>query len=228
MLRPRTDSVSEVCLCTMMDPCIISFVTSRSCSQFSFNTTCLASCPANTYDVPITLSGGIEDICLACDEQCVGCSGEGPSQCRACRAAKLGDTCVSACPVGTYRSVLGVCEACSSLCDGACSGAGPSQCTGNSSNPFGCRYVYDPSTASCTTSCRPLVEFRNPVTSSCAACMPTCSGCTGPSQTDCVACVDGMFYDQALQRCVACDGQCANRACNGPSAGNCTQGCQVR
>ena len=68
----------------------------------------------------------------------------------------------------------------------------------------------------------------------CAACHPTCNGCTGPDATDCIDCAahlyekngicvddcgDGHFYDG--QTCEKCDGSCFN--CDGPDAKDCTE-----
>eukprot|EP00038_Savillea_parva_P027310 m.58833 g.58833 ORF g.58833 m.58833 type:complete len:2077 (-) comp7848_c0_seq1:2525-8755(-) len=210
------------------------------CSSLQFRTSCVDTCPANTYE----RSGG----CYTCDSQCIlGCNGPLPADCRAasnvsanldpsaqdfgCRYRSLvvsdgPDVCVHACPTGTYEDARGRCRPCDDACARSAGCTGPTQ--------DGC------------IAC-PTTQYLDNTSQTCLPCSSECGGngsCTGPSSAQCRVCrgvraPDGSCADSCQQWththfpanqsigtstqvvCTACDESCVN-GCSGPSSRNCT------
>lgn len=118
--------------CTACDPlcsiCSGTATTCSSCNQISpsigylWNNSCLSGCPNGTY-----LSTN-PNVCTACDNLCSVCSGSATS-CSVCTLSGTyigylnSNTCVAACPNGTFpTSNPNVCAACDLLCS-VCSGS---------------------------------------------------------------------------------------------------------
>jgi proprotein convertase subtilisin/kexin type 5 len=191
----------------------------RRCKQLNLSGSCVSSCPAGTFVLGPAGTPGAQ--CLACNEQCSGCSGPGPSLCVSCQAVQWNGTCLATCPRGTYATTARTCDVCHPLCGGDCVGPDADQCVGSPANPSGCRFVK--SGRFCVTSCA-TSEFIDEGRT-CQPCVSSCLMCGGPSDSNCTVCAPGRFLDQG--RCRPCDTQCQDAICAGPGPGNCSAGCRV-
>ena len=156
------------------------------------------------------------------------CSGPGPQHCAACRHVSHNQTCVAACPPGSWAHPLEprpTCRPCHATCLTCYAEAGD-QCA---SCPPGRFLLPDQST--CVTACPPG-HVASPSTGRCAACPRHCLACTDPdtctacdeatllSRGACLArCGPGAFLDPATRQCAACHPTCGS--CVGPADTEC-------
>ena len=159
---------------------------------------CVTTCPIGTYR-------NITDICDSCFVSasnnigsCVSCNGPNPTNCTSCSAGYYLDnqtsSCVTTCPDGTYPdNQAWTCQPCFSAdfetdnddnsqfsCE-TCDGPLPTQCLSCASGLA----LFIPS-RTCTNTC-PCENgyFYDSTTRICDLCHPSCSFCTGPTDSDC-------------------------------------------
>ena len=186
--------------------------------------TCLAACPANTFD-----SSG----CVACSALCATCAGAGA--CTTCIAGYYKNSatsdCETTCLTTEYPDIAtGTCTACTTGC-GRCVATGTdscSTCTGS--------FFLAVGTTTCATTC-PAGQFA-PITGNvCSLCSTTCATCSAVntcltckfigtataylSGTTCVtSCPTATFADPVNNVCTACTPGCT--ACFGSGLTFCT------
>ena len=206
-----------------------------ACANFFDTVTgdCVQTCPHGTY------RNGTS--CLPCHSECDGCVGPLVTNCQACRNYLDGETCVPDCPLLKYGNAERVCTRCHPECLEDCDGPLASQCIIISS-PTGCQHFKQGTT--CVRDCDYSAHYKQGLF--CQPCSAQCDaqGCSGPANTQCVACSSvqyqgsclatcpNAFYADGNKVCQACNGQCtatgANATsfnspfCFGPGANQCT------
>eukprot|EP00038_Savillea_parva_P031308 m.84874 g.84874 ORF g.84874 m.84874 type:complete len:2114 (+) comp9611_c0_seq2:365-6706(+) len=194
---------------------------------------CTARCSAGKYPV----ADSPQPSCAACHPTCDpaaatttldACFGPASHECRRClrfsymnATLTVGgttglDTCVLACPAGTYpqsqSNGQSRCTACNSVCAYGCTGASPAQCTGpptgsGISNPNPCRGVYISPTfplspGTCVSTCPDgTYEDSNRICQPCDT--NVCSRCSGPLPSQCTlgSCVTADASGNCVVQC---------------------------
>eukprot|EP00045_Choanoeca_perplexa_P018195 m.281668 g.281668 ORF g.281668 m.281668 type:complete len:2067 (-) comp17742_c0_seq1:2351-8551(-) len=212
----------------------------NSCKQLVQGATCVASCPADTFqrtrdneDIGSGQASFGDDLqspqeCINCHPECLGCDGETAADCLVCRNFRYNGMCYPSCPNMTapvFSTLQNSCLDCSPQCMGGCStGNDPSACNS-------CRNVINDGT--CVASC-PADRYQQGL--ECFSCHPQCStetpGCRGPSNLQCQRCRNfeveatgecvqscpfGTYNDKGV--CKACDERCDG--CTGSSPARC-------
>lgn len=225
------------------------------CRNFFINLTngrlCVEECPLGTYEIPSTRE------CAPCFEACVGgCAGplpyvntsHGCLECSrveldrnnqqvaclrtGCAARTYPDFLVD--PIGDLPSESEVCRPCDELC-AACFGAG----TTLDICPV-CAFATRLDEG-CIQQCDNFTEYFQSTTRFCLPCDPACSGCDGPTSSDCIQCASDFVKDvsdvdvtsficreecslddfiSSGNVCEDCHALCEQ--CVGPGATNCT------
>eukprot|EP00038_Savillea_parva_P007971 m.173672 g.173672 ORF g.173672 m.173672 type:complete len:2086 (+) comp13727_c0_seq1:249-6506(+) len=197
--------------------------THQDCAHAIRGHTCVPACDAATEYTESTAVS----TCLACHTECAaGCAGPNPSQCTECRNARLGRTCVAACPIGMVvaDTTTGVCVDCHVECARNTSNAVvTASCDGTTSSDCSACAHFSRQ-GSCVAACDLQTEFVSS-TRECTPCHPNCgtAGCRGPGSNecttcrtwslpngDCVAsCPPGHFSNPTTMRCEPCSDLCA-------------------
>ena len=144
--------------------------------------------------------------CSACHESCAACSGPFDTECTQCAAGAVrkGKKCVLPCSEGQFEQG-GQCLDCPPGC---------SQC-----DSAGVCYKCDPLRVllehECLLGCP--AKFYADVSHSCQACDSSCSTCSGPAPSDCLAC-DEATPLKASGTCVA---SCPSGFAAAPDTGEC-------
>eukprot|EP00095_Tigriopus_kingsejongensis_P012571 snap_masked-scaffold298_size217389-processed-gene-0.1 protein:Tk12571 transcript:snap_masked-scaffold298_size217389-processed-gene-0.1-mRNA-1 annotation:"endoprotease furin" len=114
----------------------------------------------------------------SCHPQCEGnrCSGPKSTECYSCQNFKFGNVCVEHCPLTTYVSLRGTCQACHSSCQ-TCSGPNPNQCLTCSKSLF---LLSDQSR--CIKDQCPSGYRQRPSLNECVPCPYHCESCTETSE----------------------------------------------
>ena len=124
---------------------------------------CIPSCDNDEF--LIATSEG-EFICLACHDECNGCTGPSNSDCTKCKNYNNtfigGNECTSICPYGSYADSQNECTACHPQCVD-CIGPGSSNCTGCLEDSM----MSSGGTSICVPSC-PVWQVYDIAKSSCA------------------------------------------------------------
>nr|XP_029512291.1 proprotein convertase subtilisin/kexin type 5-like [Oncorhynchus nerka] len=170
---------------------------------------CVPECPDGFY--------GDEDTqeCEECHSDCVTCSGPDSDDCVSCEEGKSREEgeCVSkqdSCPVKTFLTGEGECEACHASCD-SCSGEEKSQCKTCAKGRFlSAEQV-------CVLKC-PASSFAGRLSGVCEPCPRGCVQCVDEHRcTRCQVVRKAPLYLQ--------DGQCVRQCQSGYAAGQVCRGC---
>lgn len=198
------------------------------------STQCLDSCPAGYYP------NRNASICKPCDSSCLTCSGAGPNACVSCHFGLYLQpnipSCADTCPFGYWPNPsTGKCSPCNLACNG-CTGPLNTQCFTCASGFF----LQTLSTQQMCTSYCPEGLYQDPISGKCNPCNPSCIGCTGPGNKQCVqcstgyykatslttsesscvtTCPDGYWPDNSQNTCSQCDSTC--ESCTGPESTSC-------
>ncbi|KAK0087632.1 hypothetical protein PV325_000511 [Microctonus aethiopoides] len=126
-------------------------------------------------DINRSLQGSLDPsrtVLHNCDPQCdhQGCYGPGPTECIACKAYRLDNTCVSRCPPRSFPNQGGVCWPCHESCE-TCAGAGQDSCL--SCAPAHLRVT---DLAVCLQQC-PEGYYENTENGTCVPCEANCASC---------------------------------------------------
>ena len=189
-------------------------------------TTCLATCPADTYE-------DSRENCAPCHGECAACTGPTNQQCVACRnsAILVGGvrTCVPTCGNNEYLALDAYeCRPCHAECLN-CTGATNQDC-------IACRNdiiaLEEGGAQTCVPTCSNseyLLRSSDGSQHECRACHARCFNCTGPGNADCLQCREFFTTtsDGSVGTCVeTCPaltyevgGSC--RACNAQCSGGC-------
>eukprot|EP00941_MAST-03F_sp_MAST-3F-sp1_P004631 g4631.t1 len=142
-----------------------------------------ADCAVGQYlDGECSGNGFTDDTqCKSCDEECGhgGCNGSGPFKCVNCKNVQLKNgKCVSKCPQTEPYHEDGVCV---SFCTPGVDVNNENECVLKCplNTPFNDEGV-------CMEKCRP--NFYADKNKTCRKCHDQCNGCTGPGNTECIAC----------------------------------------
>nr|WEL12713.1 EGFR epidermal growth factor receptor 2 [Halisarca dujardinii] len=178
---------------------------------------CVSDCSldSNTYE-DSSLSLRSYKYCASCDAECLGCTGPGPTLCKACSNFQINlangtRNCVPSCEVGYYVSAGSrLCRPCSRLCTLGAGCSGPGAFVG----PEGCNHcpivLFDSgrSQVGCVEGSCPLGNYLELLMSpigvvpaqnqACFPCRDECISCDGPNTTECTACSFG-FRDDGMQ-----------------------------
>ncbi len=156
-----------------------------SCSTGRFFSVgiCRTECTTGTFKNTTT------NNCDYCNSQCSACTGAGTSQCTSCPQGKFLNitvvaSCVSDCPLTSYKNPLGVCSSCAANCL-TCSSTAADKCL---SCAFG--FFLELKSAlggTCLATCSPKF-YKSVAESLCKACFQACATCEGPSYTQCLSC----------------------------------------
>ena len=168
------------------------------------------------------------------DDQCLTCSGDAVAIVQI-QGSVAQITCADECPQATFPDAAGTCRPCDEACL-QCTSADASDCDA-------CVSLFDTTSLECVTECPPnTFEDSTPLPSGaqqlpdspgfCLPCNPLCNGCTGPEDTDCVACRGVLLEGQCLSQCpddtylrdglcLPCSSECEG-GCSGPGASDCT------
>ncbi|KAL4473928.1 hypothetical protein ABPG74_022792 [Tetrahymena malaccensis] len=82
-------------------------------------------------------------------------------------------------------------------------------------------YVYLKDKFQCLLNCPTNNYYLDQSTKTCLNCHFSCLSCTGPTQYDCINCIDEMYYDNSLNICNFCDGLC--QTCRASTNYDCIQ-----
>lgn len=202
------------------------------------STTCLPTCPSNTY------SDSSARKCVECYGTCATCMGTS-NNCTSCVSGYFmhGSGCVAVCPDGYYGDTTNsLCVLCDSACK-TCIGPGAEQC---SSCNRGLGYYLQPDFISCNKTC-PDGYYGGSIM--CIACPMSCKTCSSPglshtlvSYDKCTSCnpgyflglidrttdertcdstcPDGYYGNPTTNTCEICDSACT--ICRNSSANSCT------
>ena len=203
---------------------------------------CLASCPAGTYDD--------SNICRDCHVSCGTCSGgAGINNCISCNTIGLtpyyysvDKTCRASCPSITYISdtITKLCLSCNSECL-TCTTGSRSGCSSCDTSKANYKY-YWAFTNTCTAVCPDGSYLPNPLTDNiCLSCHSSCKTCSGgASSSNCLSCnLAGSFpyyystggtcsatcptktyvSDETNKMCTHCHSECLS--CSGIARTNC-------
>ena len=219
-----SSNVSTVSYCLSCHPECSGGCTGPSASQctvcvhVSYQSNCVLSCPAMTYQ-----SG---KMCLDCNSQCSGgCVGGSISDCVQCKNLQNGASCVSSCAPGQYIYLNTTCLPCHDQCSATIQG-----CSGPSANAcVACASLFDTVTLNCVVACS-FSSYRN--RSRCLPCASECNGCVGPSTRECLACNNvldittcvpscpHLKYASMTAVCQNCDALCSS-SCQDAGPSNC-------
>lgn len=135
--------------------------------------------PLNQYDVSSSSSEvDLSSKSRSCHPQCKDnqCSGPKPTECLACKNFKFGNVCVDRCPLTTYSSIRGTCQACHPSCQ-TCFGPNPNDCLSCGNSLF---LLTNQST--CIKGSCPLGYRQRPSSNECVPCPSHCESCTEASE----------------------------------------------
>lgn len=222
------------------DDCSISTCTSTSQFYDPTTSSCTTACSSGTY------ANTQSRTCMPCSSDCGNCRDE-PTICTTCLSTpevpkyydETTDSCVSACPDGTYLDTDDRCKACdsvTSLCATcvtdatwclSCTGSnywttvntvGRDDGTCNVGCPNGSFGIKDNVNMECVASCPNELYFDG---TACIYC-PTGYKVVGVSSNACVAsCGTGYWTDDVRKVCDTCDSSCAE--CYDRYPENCTK-----
>ena len=214
-----------------------------ACLNVNLNGVCIESCPIGYFI-------GNGSVCVPCSEECEpedGCRGTESHQCNKClnvtifKLDEQVDECIPVCPSGYYTNSTEYCQLCHSQCNGGCDGPLSSDC-------YQCKkaaLLDSVDNTLCVEECNDNVGYNiyhMNSTGYCVRCHGYCSttaGCTGPLESDCVACLNftgqnsnaSEFFPRLNEQCVK---ECPNNIeyyvdlRNGECLGchsSCTLGC---
>jgi len=186
-----------------------------------YHGTCIASCPAATFQITISscadcptgcsicsnlgsCSGctvnyylsGVQ--CLACDPSCLTCNGGLINSCLSCNTGKLlyHSACISSCPAATFQDTIISCADCSAGC----------------------------STCSSLVSCSACIPNYYLSGATCLSCNPTCMTCSGGLINNCLTCNSEslLYHSTCISNCPAATFQDTIISC-----ADCTSGCST-
>ncbi|XP_071043236.1 extracellular matrix organizing protein FRAS1 [Parasteatoda tepidariorum] len=154
------------------------------------NEECVHDCPPNYYLNSYR-------FCQECHPTCATCERSGASSCVSCWKGSLLThlgTCEPYCHRG-YFPANGLCQACNSDCHHCTDASKCLQCKGDLVLEFG----------KCVWTCTSH-HYVDAISRRCKECPEKCSSCRGPSDTDCLSCVDGSLLE---------DGSCIDHCSDG-------------
>ena len=149
-------------------------------------------------------------------------------------------TCISECQTNAFSNLTGYCYPCHSTY-ATCSGEGYNECITCVANLFLLNsiclnfcppYYYSNIQACFQDNCES--GFYLEVSGTCAACNSSCQTCNGPSNQNCLLCIDKTlllnagvcvsnclsgFYNNSQINCLPCNSNCQN--CSGPNDNQC-------
>ena len=162
--------------------CVGSQNTCTSCNTpfLLFNDTCLSICPSNTFQDPDSNYTN----CSLCISSCLGCFGS-PNNCTSCISpfVLLNNSCLDTCPSNTFQNPDSQCQLCNDPNCITCSDEYTCKT---------CNLGYLLNYTSCVNSCF-FNEYYDLNITGCLSCSSNCSGCFGPSPSNCLTC-SNPFY----------------------------------
>jgi hypothetical protein len=185
---------------------------------YLYNASCVTSCAsASTY---MTYPGS--NVCVSCLAPCLTCISA--TQCLSCSPSIYlyeNATCLAQCGAGYYKYTNPngqiMCMKCwSSFCI-KCTDGGSASCT-----DCGTAFLQS---GRCLNTCDTSSYYVDPISFQCTPCDPTCNGCTGRTNAQCISCrpgyynVSGVCGSSCLPGSVVlsdnscgCDGNCSTCA----------------
>lgn len=156
----------------------------------SSNPKCVTSCSTLGY-----FANSVNHICDSCSSNCLTCAINSTN----CLSCKVGDSwlnyiCYTICPNQYYKNGIN-CTACDPTC---------SLCSGSSINCSACSAIAFLLNNTCYTTCpNPYYGDNNSNLGPnlCLSCDVSCSSCTGPANTNCIACKSN--YTQSGSTCAS-------------------------
>ncbi|EWS75296.1 transmembrane protein, putative (macronuclear) [Tetrahymena thermophila SB210] len=146
--------------------------------------------------------------CVQCQYPCKTCYAANVYSCNSCAQNYIPflEYCVQQCPSLISLQYLNkqtnqiVCLPCPKPC---------LECNSNG-NCLSCLngYLYLKDKQQCLTSCPTNNYYLDISTNTCLNCHYSCLSCSGPTQYDCINCIDGMYYDNQLNVCDYCNSLC--------------------
>ena len=220
------------------------------CLNVALNGVCIETCPVGHFV-------GNESECISCNDECqleAGCRGPEPHECNKCLNVTIFkldqqiDECIPVCPSGYYTNSTGYCQLCHPQCNGGCDGPLSFDC-------YECKnaiLIDSLENEQCIEECTDNLDYNIYYLNStgyCDRCHIYCSttaGCTGPLESDCIACLNftgnnsdkNEFFPKLNEQCVReCptieyyvdlrSGECLDChesctfGCSGPTANDC-------
>ena len=183
------------------------------------NTTCLPSCPSNSFTAP-------DNTCISCHQSCLSCNGPLQSDCTQCHSQFIlvNNSCIireaTSCFEGAYFDHrLHECHSCHKTC-ASCTGRDRTQC---SSCPDGRTLSLNGICTACEHG-----QYLNSQTMECMDCPRTCSDCS--DNITCLSCQEGYFLTSNADCVAICpenttvdinNVSCIENSCL-PTCSNCT------
>ncbi|KAL4482200.1 hypothetical protein ABPG72_017981 [Tetrahymena utriculariae] len=159
--------------------------------------------------------------CIKCQYPCKTCYAANAYSCNTCAQNYIPflEYCVDQCPPLISLQHLNkqtnqvVCIPCPKSC---------LECNSNGSC-LSCLngYVYLQDKQQCLTSCPTNNYYLDKSTNTCLNCHYTCLSCSGPTQYDCIKCIDETYYDIQLNICNYCNSLC--QTCTSSTNYDCIQ-----
>ncbi|EWS75690.1 zinc finger lsd1 subclass family protein (macronuclear) [Tetrahymena thermophila SB210] len=156
---------------------------------------CVNDCGSNYYGEKST------SICTICHKSCKDCLGGTSNDCLSCNDGTFlqlpQKQCVVNCDLGYYGDPqINSCQKCNPNCKG-CNGSQKNNCTSCQPPQF-----LQQSTGECVSVCQSN-QYGDISSSICAPCNKQCKTCFGGSNSDCLSCNNGTFYQQSLNQCLS-------------------------